>query len=1486
MKTIRHIITRTLWTIVILYVSVLVVLQLPFMQTFLAHEVSGLLANKLGTRVSIERVYLGLFNRVVVDSLHVDDQQGRSMLCASRAAATLSLYELAQGQVSISSAQLFGLDAHFYKATAEAKPNYQFALDSLASKDKSKPSKLNLSIQSLVVRQGSIAFHQFNAPVTPGKLNMKHLDVTKLSMHVTLRQLTNDTLNVSLRRLAFYERSGVDVRALSFLLRAGHHGVTLSKLHLRMGQTQVVVPYVKVNGHAKKLMPDVHTLRFGAYVDAPNIVPADFAFLMPQLRHFKQPFSAFVRANGTGSMVNVQALKLQSSDGKLRLVAAGNVRRGKHGVAWQARRVALSMSHAFVRQCAAQMQLSGKTMPPVLLRLGDVRLMAQGQGSGKQAKLRANIHTEAGDASIKADIRYPLLSVALATEQLNLRKISDNEHFGSLQAWLEVKGVVPHKLGKGLELLRQLSVSAKGRVGRFDFNNYVYTNMTIDAALQKGLLSGLFAINDKGGKLLLDGKLDVSKTLPRITATATATDFNPHVLRLTDALGNNSLSFHADANLSGNNLKNLSGTASIHSFVMKGSAGSHSLSSVQVATGQKNGEQYLDVLSDYADIHLKGRYDLATLPQSLTSALHKRLPTLPILPQQHRRVADWYRLDATLHSGEWTHSILHLPINLTGDVGLQAMVDERRNVTDVHLDMPDFTWAGAKFSHAALDITTPNDTLHAVARLTRTPEGGQPFAVTLTANAAGNVLRSSLAWEAHAKPRFHGLVYANTTFLRTPQGSTGFHMQLSPLSSLAVGDTIWQVSAADLMFNGHKIQAHNFEISHGQQHITMNGAATDSPADTLRMDLHDIDVAYILNLVNFHSVKFGGRVSGVATVSQPFNQHIDAKANVEVHHFTFQDGRLGTLKAKVGYEAPQQRLVVKAIADDGPDSQTDIGGYFSFKENAIYLPMVLRGSNLEFLHSFCGAFMDNIHCKGYGNLCLRGPLSMLNLEGLVRATGSFSIIPTGTTYSMSNSLVRFIPNEIQFLTDTVRDRDGNMGVLTGALYHENLRRLSYNMNLNAHRLLSYDKHNFDDNSFFGSIWCTGHVRIHGKPGVMNMDVEATPDPGSFLEYNVNDVSGLDDANFITWHDVTPRNDLDADTTSVELGNADIPSDMHLNFLVHANPNLNIRLLMDPVSGDMISLQGNGTINASYFNKGAFKMFGNYQVEQGTYRLTVQNIIKREFQFVPPSSVTFGGDPFQAQLDLKAQYTLNAVPLSDLQLGRSFAQNNVRVNCIMDILGTPLKPVVNFDLALPTMSAETQQMVRSVINTEQDLNQQVLYLLAIGRFYQPSVNNASQEETGRLNKTQLAMQSVLSGTLSQQLNNVLSTVINNSNWNFGANIATGDEGWSNAEYEGLLSGKMLSGRLLLNGQFGYRNNVETNNSSFIGDFDLRYLLFPNGNLAVRVYNQTNDRYFTRNSLTTQGFGLIMKKDFNSLRDLFGTRKKSKKKNKKSKERTQR
>ena len=181
------------------------------------------------------------------------------------------------------------------------------------------------------------------------------------------------------------------------------------------------------------------------------------------------------------------------------------------------------------------------------------------------------------------------------------------------------------------------------------------------------------------------------------------------------------------------------------------------------------------------------------------------------------------------------------------------------------------------------------------------------------------------------------------------------------------------------------------------------------------------------------------------------------------------------------------------------------------------------------------------------------------------------------------------------------------------------------------------------------------------------------------------------------------------------------------------------------------------------------------------------------------------------------------------------------------------------------------MIRSLIASEQEMNQQVLYLLGIGRFYTQGANNADAQQYGQ---TTLAMQSFLSGTVSTQINEVLSQVIKSNDWNFGANISTGDEGWNNAEYEGMVSGRLLNNRLLINGQFGYRDNATTTTPSFIGDFDLQYLLNRNGNLAVKVYNQTNDRYFTRSALNTQGVGLVMKKDFDGLSELLRRKKKTK------------
>lgn len=77
---------------------------------------------------------------------------------------------------------------------------------------------------------------------------------------------------------------------------------------------------------------------------------------------------------------------------------------------------------------------------------------------------------------------------------------------------------------------------------------------------------------------------------------------------------------------------------------------------------------------------------------------------------------------------------------------------------------------------------------------------------------------------------------------------------------------------------------------------------------------------------------------------------------------------------------------------------------------------------------------------------------------------------------------------------------------------------------------------------------------------------------------------------------------------------------------------------------------------------------------------------------------------------------------------------------------------------------------------------------------------------------------------------------------------------------------MNNRLILNGNFGYKENTLTN-TNFIGDFEAIWLLTRNGEFRLRGYNQTNDRYFTKSTLTTQGIGLIYQKDFTSWKELL-------------------
>lgn len=1436
MKKFKHICNGIIWTLIVLYLLLIVLMHLPSVQTFLGKEVAEALADKFGTKVEVGKVNLGFFNRIIIDDVMMYDQQGDSLIYASRLSAKIDYMAATQGKISVSSAQIFGLRANLYRQTAKSPANFQFVLDSLASKDTTQHKPLDLHIGSLIIRRGAIAYNQRDVAPRSGVFSPQHIRVSELSSHILLNHVTDNSIDLLLKKLSFKVESGFKLQSLHFKLQADRQKATLKEFRLLMPRSELVLDNLKATYRfeGKRFIPE--SLRFKGGIQQSKITFADVASLVPALRHFDDAVFVSSRFSGTAKSISVPSLNLRTGSGSFNLQARGSYSHASSHPAWNADIANLNLSPAGVEFLAENLGSKVK-IPKEIQRLGTIHLTGKAKGYEKVLSAKGNIETDAGNISLQAIKNDDRIKASVDTRGVNLGRILDNRKLGTVVAKIDAHGTMKH-------------IFAKGNIARFDYGNYNFHNIEIDGDYDMKTLRGTASIADPNVNLSVKGDYHLGSRLYALDAAI-------NHLRLT-VLG------------------------------MKMHDPSYSLDNISISANNKGKEGHLDIEAPFVSLYARGQYDLTTIYGSIMRLVADKLPTIPGISKHAAKGYNDFTLQANITSAEVLQRMFGLPLSLSLPVHINGNISDAEKNVNLYINAPNFSWDGSAFHDANIELNTIGDSLRMEARISQ----GLPYekapVYRLRAAAADNNL-STLLYYANqsSKLPITGKIDARTQFFTSDNGATGVHVTVNP-SEIMLGEKKWLLNPADIIYRKNELTVDMLNFSHGDQHIIINGKATPQATDSIVADLKDVDVAYILNLVNFHSVDFAGKASGKAVVKSIF-QTPEAYANLDVKDFVFENGPLGTLHAKAAYDNQEGQINIDATAEDGPEHLTVINGYVSPKRNYIDLGIEAHNTSLKFMENFCGSFLNNVEAWCKGKLNVVGDLKNINLVGDVVAHGRMHMKQLGTDYTFNHLRAHAIPDDIQFEGDSIYDshyngKHSHFALIRGGIHHKHLTRLSYDLDIDANNFLGFDTHEFGDDTFYGTVFATGTVGIHGKSGETIIDIDATPEPHSIFVYNVASPDAISAGSFIHWNDATPYiyrpYSPDSDKDKKKDSSSDFSSDMRINFLVNTNPNLTLKLMMDDQTGDYITLNGNGVIRANYYNKGGLDMFGNYVVDHGQYKLTIQNIIKKDFDFQPGGTIAFGGDPYNAPLNLQAKYTVNGVPLSDLSIGRSFSSNNIRVDCLMDITGTPGAPKVDFSMDLPTVNSDAKQMIYSVINSQEEMNQQVLYLLGIGRFYTQTKNNQTSEDASQQSQTSLAMQSLLSGTISQQINNVLSSFVNSSNWNFGANISTGNEGFNNAEYEGILSGRLLNNRLLFNGQFGYRDNANAT-QSFIGDFDLRYLIFPNGNLSIHVYNQTNDRYFTRNSLNTQGVGLIMKKDFFNLRDLLGIKKKSKDKEKEDK-----
>lgn len=202
---------------------------------------------------------------------------------------------------------------------------------------------------------------------------------------------------------------------------------------------------------------------------------------------------------------------------------------------------------------------------------------------------------------------------------------------------------------------------------------------------------------------------------------------------------------------------------------------------------------------------------------------------------------------------------------------------------------------------------------------------------------------------------------------------------------------------------------------------------------------------------------------------------------------------------------------------------------------------------------------------------------------------------------------------------------------------------------------------------------------------------------------------------------------------------------------------------------------------------------------------------------------------------------------------------------MKVHGDIRQPDISFDLEFPTLTSDTYRKVRSIVSTNDMMNRQIIYLLALNRFYTPDYMNAKGGDFGGGE-----LFSVASSTISSQLSSLLGKL--SDKWSIAPNFRTDRGDFSDVEVDLALSSRLLNNRLLFNGNFGYRDK-SMNSNQFVGDFDIEYLLNKRGSWRLKAYNRYNDaNYYLRSAATTQGVGIMYRRDFDNIFSFLRPKKK--------------
>jgi len=1343
----------------------------------------------------------------------------------------------------------------------------------------------------VAITNSSFSYYDINRAGKRKGLDFAHLGLIDVNLKTAKGTIFRDSIDLSIKSLTAMEKSGFQIKKLSGLAKVSINEISLRNLSLETGNSKLNSYLSLSYGDFEDFKEFMHKVTIKADLHETSLSMKDINYFFngqDALAHNTINISGKL----SGKIDDLQGKNIVLSTATGTYMKCNFYSSGLPNI----NETSLNFRIDQFVTTAGDLRLiyPGDMFPPNLNTLGRISFSGDFDGFISDFVTRGQLYTDIGSATSDINFKYnkkdakSAYSGDLALKDFDLGKwFGDQVTYGkvSLTATLEGGGVK----------LETLNAKMVGDVSDLTIRGYDYKDIKVNGLVRGKFFSGSLVVKDQYLNADFMGTVDMAGQVPRYNFAATLRNANLRELHITKDTLN--LSGDVTADFSGRKPDDMIGALLLKNIYLQHGHESVVMRNVTMTSSVlADDRKEIKLKTDNIDGSITGRYSFTGLPKALRSYVNYTFTkdyedTAQGPPQQ-------FTFDIRIYDSSAISRVIDPRFKEVLNTTISGEFNSVNHILNVNGKLPELVFDKYRVEALDLNVASKNGKIDVVVKVDNLYSGDSLMMdeLALHSYSVGDEFRSDLRVSDARKFNRADI----SAFLRPLKSSA--EIRFLP-SEVWLGGNKWAFGPNNrIVIHGKRITTDSLVFASGAQSIRLESYLKNDTSTSVNLSINETSLGDFVNIFNSNIRDLKGTLNGSLKVEDVFSNPAPT-GFLELKDFYLGKIPIGLIKVNSTLDNAQKKINIGA-ALYGDKSDMAIKGYYDLTNDNLSLDADITSLNMAFLnYSLFAKYVRHVTGTTTAKLNLHGPLKGLDLSGILRINDArVNITYLNTTYTIKNEDIELHDGYVDLGSIDVMDSFNNKASGYGRIYYEHFKRVTLDLHVATEQMQILNTNVKDMPVFYGNGIAKGKVDFTGTIPEVTVRAYCQVRRGTHCAIPITNTYETNKYSF--YHFVPSQKD------SIKAKRKEDVKVKGVNFILDLDVNSDgiLDIILDPATGDILSTRGRGDLKVEILRSGEFSIYGRYEIDEGNYLFTMQNIVNKKFELDKGGTITFRGDVNNAQLDADAVYHVKTSTydlISDLLVANGVvsgsdvdarAKNRINVDLLLRMKGVLQSPEISFDIRPidpdPSIRTYVDNKMQLMRTTESEMNKQVFGLLVMNRFL-PAGNSSTDAITSGRSIGNSATNTI-SEFLSSQLSMYTGSFFDNLNvkgLDLLLNFQTYDQTSvivptptssdvlnARKEVQLALSKKFFNNRLSVNvgGNVDFGDNyqnpnpgVTTNNKTAYatGDFEVEYVLDKKGAWRAKTYNRNDYDNFNNRNINKTGIGISFRQDFDNWADLF-------------------